>query len=173
MDTYSQAAHAVATTFGRCPDGIGAFVTTATSTKGAVNDCPADDVSAIKFNEVESNGDAVGDWAELKNTGATPVDISGLKFKDSDDAHAFYVVPAGTTVAPGGYYVLDEAAVRLRAGCAPTTVRLFLADGPRWSTPTPGPRTRRRRTAAAPTAPAPSRRRRHPRRARPTTARRS
>ena len=31
----------------------------------------------VRFNEVESNGDPVGDWVELLNTGATPVDISG------------------------------------------------------------------------------------------------
>jgi len=39
VDTYSWTAHA-AVTYGRCPNGSGAFVNTVTSTKGAANDCP-------------------------------------------------------------------------------------------------------------------------------------
>jgi hypothetical protein len=38
VDTNSWTTHA-ATTYGRCPDGTGAFVTTHASTKGAANDC--------------------------------------------------------------------------------------------------------------------------------------
>ena len=38
LDSYSWTAHAT-TTYGRCPDGTGAFTTTATSTKGVANDC--------------------------------------------------------------------------------------------------------------------------------------
>ncbi|MEI9935602.1 MAG: lamin tail domain-containing protein [Pseudomonadota bacterium] len=38
VDTYSWTAHA-ATTYGRCPNGTGAFTTTASSTKGTANDC--------------------------------------------------------------------------------------------------------------------------------------
>ncbi len=126
VDSYSWAAHAVIA-YGRCPDGTGAFADLPTSTKGAANDCGPNGVAAVKFNEVESNGDAVGDWAELKNTGDVPADISGLKFKDGDDTHAFYVIPAGTIVAPGGYYVLNEAQFNFGLG-SPETVRLYLAD---------------------------------------------
>ena len=125
VDSYAWTAHATAT-YGRCPDGTGAFGQTA-STKGAANDCPPTGVAAIRFNEVESNGDPVGDWAELKNTSPDPVDISGLKFKDGDDSHAFYVIPAGTIVPGGGYYVLNEAQFNFGLG-SPETVRLYLAD---------------------------------------------
>ena len=37
-DTYTWTAHAT-TTYGRCPNGIGAFATTVSSTKGGANDC--------------------------------------------------------------------------------------------------------------------------------------
>src|SRR5262249_19673668 len=39
VDSYSWMAHAT-TTYGRCPDGSGAFATTVASTKGAINSCP-------------------------------------------------------------------------------------------------------------------------------------
>jgi hypothetical protein len=39
-EIYSWTAHA-AVTYGRCPNGTGAFVNTVSSTKGAANDCPA------------------------------------------------------------------------------------------------------------------------------------
>ena len=50
LDSYAWTAHATAT-YGRCPDGTGAFGQTA-STKGAVNDCPPVGIQAIRFNEV-------------------------------------------------------------------------------------------------------------------------
>lgn len=40
IDSYTWTVHA-ATTYGRCPDGTGAFVTTTVATKGAANTCPA------------------------------------------------------------------------------------------------------------------------------------
>ncbi|MFL6159763.1 MAG: lamin tail domain-containing protein, partial [Marmoricola sp.] len=108
VDSYSWTAHA-ATTYGRCPNGTGTFATTRTSTKGAANDCvTAPVVPNVKINEVESNGDAVGDWVELKNIGSTDADVSGWKILDNDPAHVANpeVVPAGTVIQPGGYYAL-------------------------------------------------------------------
>ena len=49
VDSHSWTAHA-ATTYGRCPNGTGAFITTTTVTKGAVNDCSV----PVVINEVES-----------------------------------------------------------------------------------------------------------------------
>lgn len=126
VDTYTWTAHATVT-YGRCPNGTGAFGQTS-STKGLANDCPPTGLAAIRFNEVESNGDPIGDWAELTNISADPVDISGLKFKDGDDTHAFYSIPAATTLAAGGYYALDEAAFGFGLGAA-DSVRLFQPDG--------------------------------------------
>ncbi|WP_209021839.1 lamin tail domain-containing protein [Nocardioides sp. 503] len=127
LDSYAWTAHAAGTTYGRCPNGTGAFTTTTTITRGAANDCGVVAPAGVTFNEVESNGDPVGDWAEVINTGTTAVDISGFKFKDGDDTHAFFTVPAGTTVAPGGYYVFVEADFGFGLGGA-DSVRLFATD---------------------------------------------
>jgi len=64
VELYSWTAHAT-TTYGRCPNGTGAFTTTTTSTKGAANDCSV----AVRINEVESSGGTPGDWVELYNIG--------------------------------------------------------------------------------------------------------
>jgi hypothetical protein len=121
VDSYSWTAHA-ATTYGRCPDGTGAFVTTTSSTKGAANDCS----SPVRINEVESNGGTPGDWIELTNTGATTADVSGWTLKDNDDTHA-YVIAANTTIAAGGYLALDvESSFGLGSA---DSARLYAADG--------------------------------------------
>jgi phosphodiesterase/alkaline phosphatase D-like protein len=46
LDSYSWTAHAT-TTYGRCPNGTGAFTTTTASTKGTVNACPGDVTYAV------------------------------------------------------------------------------------------------------------------------------
>jgi len=117
-ETYSWTAHA-ATTYGRCPDGTGPFVTTAGSTKGAANNCG----SGVKINEVESNGGTPGDWVELVNPSASTADISGLIFRDNDDSHG-YTIPPGTTLPAGGYFVLEEATFGFGLGGA-DSARLF------------------------------------------------
>ncbi|GAA1494891.1 lamin tail domain-containing protein [Curtobacterium herbarum] len=101
--SYAYEAHADVT-YGRCPDGTGPLVDTTSSTKSAANDCS----SPIRINEVESKDGTPGDWVELTNTGTTAVDLGGYVFQDDDDTHA-YAIPAGTTIAPGGFTVLDEA----------------------------------------------------------------
>ena len=122
IDTYSWTAHAT-TTYGRCPDGTGAFHTTTTVTKGAPNDCSV----AIKINEIESSGGTPGDWVELYNAGPSTVDLSGWILKDNDDTHIF-AVPAGTSLAPATYLVLDEATFVFGLGGA-DSVRLFDSTG--------------------------------------------
>jgi hypothetical protein len=121
VDAYAWTAHA-ATTYGRCPNGTGAFATQTSSSKGAPNDCAA----PVRFNEVESNGGVPGDWVELFNAGPIAVDLSGWTFKDSDDTHA-YVLPAGTSIASGGYLVLDEAQFGFGLGGA-DSARIFDAS---------------------------------------------
>jgi hypothetical protein len=100
---YSWTSHAVVT-YGRCADGTGALVDTTTSTKGTANDCS----SPVRINEVESQDGTPGDWVELTNVGSATVDLGGYVLQDSEDDHA-YTIPAGTTVAAGGFTVLDEA----------------------------------------------------------------
>ena len=94
------------TTYGRCPDGTGPIRVTTTVTKAAANDCSVD----VRINEVESDGGTPGDWIELLNAGPAPADIGGFIVRDNDNTHA-YLIPAGTTIAPGGYLVVEEAAM--------------------------------------------------------------
>lgn len=128
--SYSWTAHAT-TTYGRCPDLTGALTTTAAPTFGTANTC-ADPAAPgdVRLNEVESNGDTVGDWVEITNAGGTPVDVSGWKVRDSDAAHPFAAVPAGTTLAPGGFYALYTEFPAPGFGLGvDDSVTLFKADG--------------------------------------------
>ncbi|WP_366087916.1 lamin tail domain-containing protein [uncultured Corynebacterium sp.] len=64
----------------------------------------AETLSDVVINEVESNGDPIGDWIELANTDTTnSVDISGWSFVDNDPTHEPYVFPEGTIIESGGY----------------------------------------------------------------------
>ncbi len=129
VDSYSWTAHA-ATTYGRCPDGTGSFVTTAASTKGTANSCGSSANAFVKLNEVESDGGVPDDWFELYNSGPTPADISGWKMLDSDDAHTPYVFPAGTVMAPGAFLVVDTGVNGFNFGLGSAdSVRIFDASG--------------------------------------------
>ncbi|HEX7669728.1 MAG TPA: lamin tail domain-containing protein [Polyangiaceae bacterium] len=85
-------------------------------------------VAKVRINEVESTGGVPGDWTELYNAGASPADISGWKFKDNDDSHAFYVLPAGTIVPAGGFYVMEVAQFGFGLG-GNDSARLFDPSG--------------------------------------------
>jgi hypothetical protein len=121
-----------AVTYGRCPDGLGALVDTTASTKGRANDCS----SPVRINEVESQGGTPGDWVELTNTGTATIDLTDYVFQDVEDDHA-YTIPAGTTVAPGGFTVLDEADFGFGLGKADSarisTPAGVLADTTSWT----------------------------------------
>ncbi|MGB0102156.1 MAG: lamin tail domain-containing protein, partial [Nocardioides sp.] len=121
VDTTTWGAHA-ATTWGRCPDGTGDFRETTASTRSLPNAC-----SPIRINEVESSGGTPGDWVELVNISADPVEVGGLVVKDNDDAHA-YAIPASTSIAGKGYLVIEESDLGFGLGGA-DAVRLFDADG--------------------------------------------
>lgn len=122
VDTYSWTAHA-STTYGRCPNGSGGFTTMNTVTKGAANDCRA----TIRINEVESSGGVPGDWIELINVGPAAVDLSNFLVKDDDDTRTTRL-PAGTMLAPGGLYVIEEAVMGFGLGSA-DAARLYDSNG--------------------------------------------
>lgn len=126
VDSTTWPAGTHATTWGRCADGTGTFVAM-TPTLGAANACTPEP-TVVRINEVESSGGSPGDWVELKNTAAVPVDVSGWKLKDADDTHDFFAVPDGTTIAAGGYYVVEESQLGWGLG-ATDTARLYLEDG--------------------------------------------
>ena len=112
LDEYSWTEHAsydgdaAKASYGRYPDGAGAFRLTK-ETKGTANEYYA---PTIVINEVESNGDTT-DWVEIMNVGTQSVDISGWYLLDNDPVgHKADVTPvaAGTTLTPGALYVFEQ-----------------------------------------------------------------
>ena len=90
MTSYTWTAHA-ATTYGRCPNGTGAFATTAASTKGAANDCAP--LGPDQRGRVDGGPPATGSSSSTRH--GPPSTSPGCVFKDNDDTHT-YVIPAGT-----------------------------------------------------------------------------
>ena len=82
----------------------------------------------IVINEVETRGGSAGDWVELYNAGSTLADLSGYRLRDSDDSHAYYVLPSGTLLAAGGFLVLEQARFSFGLG-ASDGVRLYAPQG--------------------------------------------
>lgn len=64
-------------------------------------------IDGVYVSEVESSGGDPGDWIELSNGSAEPIDLSGYVLKDDKDDHA-YVIAEGTVIAPGEFLVFDE-----------------------------------------------------------------
>lgn len=123
----SWSVHADKTTYGLCPDGVGELRLTTASTKGASNDCSL----PVRINEVESQNGAPGDWIELVNFSDSAVAVGGLVLTDSDvqDPTHRFTIPVGTTIAAGGYFVLDEKGGFGFGLGAADAVHLFDADG--------------------------------------------
>lgn len=90
----------------------------------------AQSVSPIILNEIESNGDPVGDWIELYNTDTVNShDISGWSFVDNDPTHAPFRIPENTIVESGGYisfYTEETGGFGLGGN---DSVTLYDADG--------------------------------------------
>jgi hypothetical protein len=129
LDSTTWPAGTHATTWGRCPDGTGAFGVTV-NTLGAANQC-APDPTKVKLNEVRSNGG--NDFVELINTGTQAIDITGWKAVDNDPEHTPAVfAPAGTTIAAGGYFSFenDSAAITGHFGLgSDDSITILLPDG--------------------------------------------
>jgi len=135
VDVHGWETHATST-YGRCPNGTGAFVTMSSVTKGAINDCRPQ----VKINEVESNGGTPGDWIELLNVGTTPVNLSGFIVKDNDNTRTT-ALPVGTILAPGAFFVIEEAVLGFGLGVA-DAARIFdpagvLIDSIAWTAHAP------------------------------------
>ncbi|MEC5183861.1 hypothetical protein RCH12_001320 [Cryobacterium sp. MP_3.1] len=126
IDSYAWTAHA-ASSYGRCPDGVGEFADTATATKGAANDCVVPETADVRITETESTGGTPGDWVELFNPGANDVDLTGWIVRDNDDTHTA-VLPSGSVIVAGGYFVVEEGLLGFGLGSA-DSARLFAPDG--------------------------------------------
>ncbi|WP_208858814.1 lamin tail domain-containing protein [Cryobacterium zongtaii] len=126
IDSYAWTAHA-ASSYGRCPDGVGEFADTATATKGAANDCVVPETADVRITETESTGGTPGDWVELFNPGANDVDLTGWIVRDNDDTHTA-VLPSGSVIVAGGYFVVEEGLLGFGLGSA-DSARLFAPNG--------------------------------------------
>lgn len=63
--------------------------------------------SDLRINEVDSQP---ADWVEFYNPGETTLDVSGYEIRDNSDDHRWRF-PAGSTVAAGGFLVVEESTV--------------------------------------------------------------
>ena len=97
----------------------------------------------ILINEIDPDAAAAApDWIEFYNPGVATVDLSLWYLTDSDPTHIF-VFPMGTTLAPGGYLVLDQNSPNsftFGLGAASDAVKLYasnnvIVDQYDWSTP--------------------------------------
>ncbi|MBN2352272.1 MAG: lamin tail domain-containing protein [Spirochaetales bacterium] len=67
----------------------------------------------VVINEaLSSSGRVVGrgsasDWIELRNLGATPVDLGGYTLSDKKSKKGGWTIPRGTAVAKGGYLLIQ------------------------------------------------------------------
>lgn len=108
VDTFAWTDHAT-TSYGRCDDGTGEFRVNVEATPNAANACEARPLGNVVINEVESSGGDPGDWVELFNRSDWDIDLSGLTLTDNNPAENAYALPAGITIAAGGFVVLDQA----------------------------------------------------------------
>lgn len=118
---HAYAAHADGV-LARCADGTGDFADIAVPTKGLRNACG----NPVRINEVESDGGSPDDWIELVNPTSSALDVAGIVVKDDDDTHT-YTIPAGTTIAAGGHFVIERDALGFGLGDG-DAVRLFDGD---------------------------------------------
>ena len=103
VESYSWTAHA-ATTYGRCPNGTGAFTTTTSSTRGAANVCPGD-VVALPW----PGGGAV---ATADGVNVFGTNLSGLAYQ-----------PSGSS-SPGVLWAVRNG---------PGTLYRLVFDGAKWT----------------------------------------
>jgi len=99
----------------------------------AGNDIPAGDVDGtftiggaaaanIVINEFMANPSSGGEWVELYNRETTDVDISGWQVDDIEGGSSPTTIPDSTTIAAGGFYVVELSSVLNNGG---DTVRLL------------------------------------------------
>jgi hypothetical protein len=107
IDTVAFDTQLLGVSEGRLPDGqanIVSFIGSATPAES--NYQPP---SGVVINEVLTHSDApLEDAVELRNTGATAVNLGGWYLSDSQDDFKKYRIPDGTTLAAGGFAVFYQ-----------------------------------------------------------------
>ena len=93
---------------------------------------PAADPSQVRINEflMAPNPTSDGEWIELYNPTTSAIDIGGLYLDDlAGGGGAPKLIPAGTTIAAGGYYVMTFASGYLNNTGAESVRYLKIAGG--------------------------------------------
>jgi len=87
-------------------------------------------IPAILINEALSHPSSSGvDYVELYNPGTTAADISGWFLTDDNGTPEKYVIPAGTTIAAGGYVLFTEKDFGFGLSSKGDQIYLFSGDG--------------------------------------------
>jgi hypothetical protein len=102
VDSYSWDTHA-ATTYGRCPNGSGTFVTTTASTKGAANSCPGTGTGP-GTGPTASAWPGSGDVATIDGMAVFGENMSGLAYESAHGATP--AVMWGARNGPGSLFRL-------------------------------------------------------------------
>lgn len=84
-------------------------------------------LESIRLNEIFPNpkGKDDNEWIEIKNIGATTVDLFGYYIDDEEGGSKPYKFSTTTLVIPGGYYVLSKNTTKLSLGNIKDSVRLL------------------------------------------------
>ncbi len=112
LDAVTYQAQGYGVSSGRWPDGGDEFYPLARATPGAPNgQIRIDDIAIneIMYRPISGNDD--DQYVELFNQGTNTVDLSGWQFV----AGINFAIPAGTTLAPGGYLVVARNQTNLFA----------------------------------------------------------
>ncbi len=112
IEQVSFGAQATDVSTGRCPNGTGSFVATASPTIAAVNDCPTVNYGVV-INEFMADNDAYQtdpageyeDWIELYNPTASAISLVGCFLSDNASLPTKWTFPE-VTIEAGGYLVI-------------------------------------------------------------------
>jgi hypothetical protein len=87
-------------------DGLGEFNHDAGSTWPQIVFAPLNILNKLVINEINASGSPY-DYIELYNSTSAAIDISGYKVYDSGGTAVAYTIPASTTIAAGGFYLIQ------------------------------------------------------------------
>ena len=92
---------------------------------------PTPEAGDVVLNEIKSKGpvDDDFDFVELYNKGEVEVDISGYLINDAADPLGGFVIPAGTKIAPKGYYDVHQPELTIAVSSGGEDVSLGDPEG--------------------------------------------
>ena len=99
---------------------------------GAGDTPPSSPLDAVSINELLARPGGTGeDFIELRNDGTAVADLSGCTLSDDPAALAKFVIPPGTSLAPGAFVVFTESQFGFGLASDGETVYFSAPDGAR------------------------------------------